>query len=514
MGVLEGRYNNSEVLTNCHVHNVTTGGWKKTRAYLYNAAERLSMNQIESVLDFLDKTLTPAISIRVLQESPRIMRKPVESYLAPTADFLLELWGQDLFFQAIQRNPGLLLSTGLGYVPKATALTDSAGASSEDVEDILTTRTSMNRKTIAKLKRNAPFVFGLSTEKVNSVLDFVEDLMKDGQIELKTGISVRLLLAKIFSVHPHFFNLSVETNLRPRVEFLSSMCEMNTTNVAKMVQVSNGLVLGLSVEHNLKPTIDYLLENIFCSDDDSDPPEAHLRRCLESHPQILGLSSSNLLRKSEYFNSLCPSLASRIAKKCPAVYSLSLEQNIRPTVDFLLKIWGVNSTHDDDDSFVHSMLFEYPNILSLSVDGNLQPTMAFFNKTGYTKLDSEWNLVIDGPSQVGGPSVCSGTTRIRGRYIAASLYNRLLPRWHYSFLDRAFSKAGAREARRDDSKSLSLVPKKPPLHLLVMATDEAFCEAMGFDTSDFLEFKSESIPRLKFSSQFDIWLKSGRPIDL
>jgi hypothetical protein len=51
--------------------------------------------------------------------------------------------------------------------------------------------------------------------------------------------------------------------------------------------------------------------------------------------------------------------------------------------------------------------------------GNLQPTMNFFNRTGYTALDDDWKLVD------------SSSTRIRGRYIASSLYQRLLPRWHY-----------------------------------------------------------------------------------
>jgi len=52
------------------------------------------------------------------------------------------------------------------------------------------------------------------------------------------------------------------------------------------------------------------------------------------------------------------------------------------------------------------------------------------------------------------------------------------------------------------------------LHTLVGATDAAFCELMGIDVDRYWQYKTESIPRLKFSSQFDTWLKTGRPIDV
>ena len=46
------------------------------------------------------------------------------------------------------------------------------------------------------------------------------------------------------------------------------------------------------------------------------------------------------------------------------------------------------------------------------------------------------------------------------------------------------------------------------------ASDDAFCRQMKLSLTDYLVFKEEAVPRLKFSSQFDRWLKTGRPIDL
>ena len=170
----------------------------------------------------------------------------------------------------------------------------------------------------------------------------------------------------------------------------------------------------------------------------------------------------------------------------------------------------------------------------------------FFNKTGYTSLNENWELVspkssvssgVDSASDqmntVHGKQAASG--RIRGRYIAASLYNRLLPRWHFCLshtkqkklseksVDAAVSATDpssvalpmpSTSSPLPQETSPGLSPMTPPLHVLVMADDKAFCEVMGVEVERFLSFKKEAIPRLKFSSQFDTWLKTGKPIDL
>merc|ERR1712078_875538 len=166
-----------------------------------------------------------------------------------------------------------------------------------------------------------------------------------------------------------------------------------------------------------------------------------LKKCILTYPQLLGLSLSNLQSKTEYFDSIGSTLAVRIVRKCPAIYSLNLDQNIIPTIEFLAKIWGMDignakaaskmtrKTKISNNEFV-SMLHEYPNIVTLSLETNLQPTMMFFNKTGYTSLDEDWRLASVPSETLKNSSPSVTTSRIRGRYIAASLYNRLLPRWH------------------------------------------------------------------------------------
>jgi hypothetical protein len=270
------------------------------------------------------------------------------------------------------------------------------------------------------------------------------------------------------------------------------------------------------------------------------PSRDALLKCLLSHPQILTLSMSNLQSKFQYFSEIealegstttspgsstvdTTSLASRILSRCPAVYSLSLTDNIIPKIDLLSKAWGVSALNGNsgdvyslgaspkDTTLLSHWLQEFPNVLTLSLEGNIRPTLNFFNRTRYTILTEDWELA-------------PGATRIPGRYMAASLYSRLLPRWHYCLsqagvtaVDTTTSSSSSdseEELSSSDSSSPSPVANAPPLHLLVQATDAAFCEKLGLEYNGYEDFRESAIPRLKFSSQFDTWLKTGRPIQV
>ncbi|OEU20858.1 hypothetical protein FRACYDRAFT_234489 [Fragilariopsis cylindrus CCMP1102] len=600
--------------------------WKKTRNYLYHANRSHQpsqqgshdggdiddddsgggdgtltlQQQVITVLDFLDERLDlPShVSKKILQDSPRILRKPVSSFLVPTSDFLLELWGRDLFLQAVERNPALLLSSGVGYTTnrkkkkkngninensdndndndsdsdndsfysRSSDDTDiviekvgKAKESLEVVEEILSKYTGLSSSAAKRIKISSPFVFGLAPSQLHSVLGYLESILSN-QKEVDTTTTTtatttmtvideellpksKKILGKIIMARPNLLNLSVEKNLKPRMEFLTTACDLNVVQLAKVVQTSNGSVLSLSVEQNLKPTMDFMWHEIFYDHErNKNDQKILLKKCLSSHPQILGLSLTNLKSKVEYFNSIGPSLAVRIAAKCPAIYSLNLEQNIIPTIDFLANIWGMttnettqqpsstkegyitnNKRYNSNSIFLQNMLHEYPNIITLSVEANIRPTMMFFNKTGYTLLNENWELISsdligENSPQLGGNnnngdhsshdievgSKTISSNRIRGRYIAASLYNRLLPRWHFCLssssnnnfdsnsnsilVDKnvtalpgstATTSSSSSSAAAESTKKIQQ-PKIPPLHLLVMSSDEAFCETMGF----------------------------------
>lgn len=134
--------------------------------------------------------------------------------------------------------------------------------------------------------------------------------------------------------------------------------------------------------------------------------------------------------------------------------------------------------------------------------------------SGYIKLDS------DGLPQKHNSTAIRGHSMIRGRYIATSLYNRLLPRWHYLGLNPSNNQT---TANTNISLALNATPlytdknvptTLPPLHLLAGATDEVFCRQLSLSTKEYLSFKKSAAPQLKFNSQFEIWLQTGRPIKI
>lgn len=525
-------------LLSCIVSRLDDGtgcNWIRTRNYLYHAHDKLTVDKVERVLDFLQNSFSNETARIVIQECPRILRKNCKTNLIPTLELLNQLYGVEMVRNAVHRNPGLLLTRGTGYNADSLEL----------VEVFLKMELHIDSKPLDTLKRSFPALFQTQVSKLISVIHFLREYLSLSLDTQRTNSA----LVKLLLSHPQLFLLSVDTGLRPRVMFLKQRCYLDDTDIAKLVSSSSaGAVLGLSITDNLAPTMNYLAIRL---------DEDQIRKVIQRHPQILGLSLANLRQKVQYFDSLeqvprgsnitmsriKPSLAARILVRAPAVYSLSLVENIIPKVRFLAGIWGgqpppwdtaqsVDQFIDTGRSLVHSetgkevevstlalldaaatangtsilyqQLWQYPSILGLSLEGNLQPTVDFFNRTGYVVLDREWKNTVPtyrGNGTSGGGAAGSNTLALPGRYLAASLTNRLLPRWHYY-------------TSRNRTNSDDTARRMIPLHTLVLANDANFCHSLGLNASEYSRFQREAIPRLKFNSQFETWLKTGRPIDL
>lgn len=428
----------------------------------------------------------------ILQQSPRILRKNSKTNLEPTYQFLKELYGTSLLAVAVKRNPDLLLTRGAGY----------EGGAFDLVETFLVEELKLSKRQIATIKKDFPVLFQTPVSKLLSTVYLFRNKMTN-----LSGEKSNVAIAKLMKLHPQVFILSAES-LEHRIGFLSQQCGLDIGYI-----IGNaGSLLGLSVEDNLEPKFKLLSQHF--------PDRTSLVAALKSHPQILGLSRDNLQAKISYFDFIDSehsknsstllqddTLVSRILLKATPVFSLSLSNNIIPKIEFLAKIWGVDEVDSTVPKLTSSIdsisnsprltlseqLRQFPSILSLSLVGNLQPTAEFYNRTHYIKLDCNWRLQ---------PS----STALRGRDLAASLSNRLLPRWHF-FRSKMMSEGNDCIAELEIRKAL-------PLHVLVSATDIVFCEDLSLNATEYSIFKQEAIPRLKFSSQFDTWLKTGRPIDV
>ncbi len=130
-------------------------------------------------------------------------------------------------------------------------------------------------------------------------------------------------VAKIVTTNPMLLQPDVCANLVPTVQFLVNLCDFTNDELAHVISAAPG-ILGLSVERNLRPTIDTLGDilredcgNVGTSSSRSirsvgNPGEdinevfskTLLGKCILKHPQILALLLDNLLAKRDYFNGI------------------------------------------------------------------------------------------------------------------------------------------------------------------------------------------------------------------
>lgn len=569
--------------------------WARTRNYLYQYRSNLRNNNssstnkpstkkrkrtarnrdpitpthLQQIISFLDTTFPnhPELQAHIIQNTPRILSKhhSIESRLVPTVNFLKELYGDmagsdgtkgSMFFEAIQRNSNLLLVQGVGYVgdstaaavrstneDAATAISGSSGGNSKNsgavkVEEYLENTVGISSQGIAKLKKNQPTLFQLSlANKVQPTVEYLLSLLM-GRDSPSSSAKLQKLLAKIVTTHPNLIELDVNSNLKSTAQFLLEYCELTDSELASVIG-SNPSILGLAVDGNLRPKME-LLTNVLVkgstkkeqgggggvAEEESDVRKTALRKTILKHPQILSLSMSNICSKMDYFDGIDVksgtngesdnnTLAARMLTTAPSVYSLSLTENIIPKVDYLAALWGWSS--------LSKKLCECP-LLTLSMD-NIQQTLSFYNMTGYIDLPNEDD---DG---AGGVARRENAGNVRSRYIATSLYNRLLPRWNFLLKEQERKEhlLGVLAVNNnDDTKKVEEIKKYylptpktprdkvllPPLHLLAGASDEVFCRQLNLSLSEYTAFKEEAAPRLKFNSQFELWLRTGRPIDV
>ena len=536
----------------------------------------LSIQNVQQIIDFLRQTFPerPHLQAHILQSSPRILSHchSIESKLIPTIEFLKSLYENmpdssgikgGMIYEAIWRNTNLLLVRGVGYAGGGWESKDEVDNDAA-VENYLL-QLGVSTPGIAKLKKSHPALFQVSlAQKAKPVVEFLQTILGHSTA---SSSKRKKRISRIITNHPMLLHLEVESNLAPKAHFIKTFCGMDDRELAAVIETNPG-ILGLSLESNLKPTLQFLLDALTSKPEsnstntnaklihDQEKPKMLLRKCILRHPPILGLSLSNLRRKMEYFEKIDKlenqtssaseskkkdTLASRILLSAPSTYSLS-HDNIAHKIEYLSAIWGciqdVTQIKSHDGVSLSDNIRSCPQILTLSMEGNIkvwlmaytiwfcfithdfiydfswQPTLAFYNMSGYIELDTH-GLPANRSEET------STIARIQARYIATSLYNRLLPRWHYlqlhssgneTIIESTLSIPVIQQGlRKEETKHRTSLP---PLHILAGSSDDVFCKQMSICLPDYLSFKKAKIPQLKFNSQFEIWLQTGRPIEI
>eukprot|EP00439_Symbiodinium_sp_Y106_P023174 s5036_g2.t2 len=163
------------------------------------------------------------------------------------------------------------------------------------------------------------------------------------------------------SMHVLVLGLSIEANLKPTVDWIKAL-GLSQSQVAK-VTARFPPVLGYSIEANLKPTVDWI-KGLGLS-------QSQVAKVTARFPQVLGHSIEANLKPTVAWMKGLGLNQSQVAKAIatfPQVLGLSIEANLKPTVDWL-KGLGLSQSQ------VAKVIARSPQILSLSIEANLKPTV-------------------------------------------------------------------------------------------------------------------------------------------
>jgi len=171
-------------------------------------------------------------------------------------------------------------------------------------------------------------------------------------------------IAKVVTRLPAIFSLSIENNLKPTVEYLE---KLGVTDIGKVV-TKLPPILALSIENNLQPTVDYL-EKLGVTD---------IGKVVTKLPPILALSiEDNLQPHVDYLEELGVTDIAKVVTRLPQILALSIEDNLKPTVDYLKEL-GVTD--------IAKVVTRLPQILSYSIEDTLQPHVDYLEKLGVTDI--------------------------------------------------------------------------------------------------------------------------------
>ena len=186
------------------------------------------------------------------------------------------------------------------------------------------------------------------------------------EVGLNTG-----QVAKMIATFPSVLGLSIEANLKPTVEWIKGL-GLSQSQVAKVI-LQRPQVLGLSIEANLKPTVDWI-KGLGLS-------QSQVAKLIATFPPVLGYSiEANLKPTVDWIKGLglSQSQVAKVIATFPQVLGLSIDANLKPTVEWI-KEFGLSQSQ------VAKMIATFPSVLGLSIEANLKPTVDWIKGLGLSQ---------------------------------------------------------------------------------------------------------------------------------
>jgi hypothetical protein len=138
-------------------------------------------------------------------------------------------------------------------------------------------------------------------------------------------------LGKVIAGFPSILGLSIEDNLKPTIEYLVVECKMDPGNLGKVI-AGYPAILNYSIEKNLKPTVEFLVHDLRMD-------KEALQHILQSLPQLFGYDPlDNMQPKVDYLMRMNQTTVETLGQDlvtCSRLFSCSLEERIGPRLHLL-----------------------------------------------------------------------------------------------------------------------------------------------------------------------------------
>ena len=200
--------------------------------------------------------------------------------------------------------------------------------------------------------------------KSDNGLDVREFLQKEMHLSVEQ-------VAKSIDRWPAVLGLSIQANLKPTIEWIKGL-GLSQPQVAKVI-TTFPQVLGLSIEANLKPTVVWI-KGLGLS-------QKQVAKAIATRPQVLSLSIEAKLKPTvDWIKGLGLSQlqVAKVIATCPQLLSLSIEANLKPTVAWI-KGLGLSQPQ------VAKVIATFPQMLGLSLQANLKPTVEWTKGLGLSQ---------------------------------------------------------------------------------------------------------------------------------
>ena len=251
----------------------------------------------------------------------------------------------------------LVLLFACTQVPPADAFA-AAGRPASDPATVaeLSDALGMTVKQTQGLIRSTPSKNFLRQYVVDNSRQLLRYLTKER--EIMTNEQAKKLIQK----SPSMLTYS-PPNIEKTTDFFLSECGLNTIEYTKML-MTYPACLGLNIENSLRPAIDFFRDEIGSN---------KWKWIVVRYPQIF--RNAQVLKPRAKFMYEKLKLKrwadlSQIASKYPPLFWLS-EENVVPKMEFLQQTLELSAGE------LRDILVTYPQLLGLSLEGNLRPTVEF-----------------------------------------------------------------------------------------------------------------------------------------